>query len=120
MNNKTTIFLFLSFPFLFLTCEKDCQVIQADWNRSFLYNDGMAPEGVALEAENRAADEYIWEVNGATSGAFLDTVIFETSGDFSVSLKALEGEHECQHTNTIHIKDYPYLTTDRALSFFRI
>ncbi|MFK7806991.1 MAG: hypothetical protein AB8F74_04230 [Saprospiraceae bacterium] len=117
-NNSFTIFYSLLFILSVTACKKDCEVVQADWSPKFLYHDGMAPEGVRLEAAGQSADSYLWNVEGVTSSEIRDTFTFETSGDYDVSLNVEEGKHKCRQGGTITIRDYPYLNSDRALSFF--
>lgn len=119
MNNNSFTFLFITIILLTtFACKKDCEVIQADWSPKFLYHDGMAPEGVRLEAAVQSADNYLWEVEGVTSSKIRDTFTLATSGDYDVSLVVEEGKHKCRQGGTISIRDYPYLNSDRALSFF--
>ncbi len=116
---KRQLYLLLAtLCFLATACKKDCKVAPADFSPTFLYHDGMAPEGVLLEPRHNEANEYSWNVQGFTSDQYRDTVDFDASGDFDVTLTTSKGKHECQETLTITIRDYPYLNSDRALSFF--
>ena len=117
-NNSLTLILIFSLLILSTSCKKDCEVIQADWSPKFLYHDGMAPEGVRLEAAAQSADSYKWEVEGNTSDRIRDTFTFLTSGTYDASLTVEDGKHGCYQGGTITIRDYPYLNSDRALSFF--
>ena len=114
-----SIILFLLLTLFIITaCDKDCEVVRADWSPVFLYHDGMAPEGVALVPQNESADRYLWDINGTTSTKLRDTITLETSGDYLVSLETEEGKHQCRQEGTITIRDYPYLHSNRALSYF--
>ncbi|MFT4666386.1 MAG: hypothetical protein ACI8YQ_001965 [Polaribacter sp.] len=117
--NKFYLLPILSLFILLAACgDKDCEIVQADWNPVFLYHDGMAPEGIRLEAVTQSADSYLWTVDGATSTKIRDTFTFSNSGEFEISLATKEGKNNCLQGGSITIRDYPFINSDRALSFF--
>ncbi len=122
MNKRINKFYLLPIVFLFIlfvACDdKDCEIVQADWYPVFLYHDGMAPEGIRLEAVVQSADSYLWTVDGTTSVRVRDTFNLLNSGNFDISLATEEGSNNCIQGGSVTIRDYPYLNSDRALSFF--
>jgi hypothetical protein len=93
-NNSLTTYLLLSIFILASSCDKDCEVVQADWKPIFLYHDGMAPD----------LDDNLSYVTGIENGQL-----------FIRSTKAYTGDGSMENIYTeASTPEFVYITTDRT------
>ncbi len=122
-NSRLRFLFLLVLTALFTNCkDKDCNVVNADFDISYL-RAGMRsgedlPEQVKLVPRDLSANSYTWNIEGVIIEQIEATVDFDQTGDFDVSLTARKGSDECVQSDVIKIRDFPINGSNRAISFF--